>query len=109
MEIKRRRKCGLVKYVGVDVRQVDCVQCVIQQVTMMTSKLNNVYINTENELLISFKDAIRNNMNAIHTSNDCDYIGTYYVWADDTYCLNTEVSEYSWKSDDFHIIEVKGM
>lgn len=64
-----------------------------------------VEICSEDDLPDIFQSAINGGTHLLHSLYD-SYLGTYYVWPDGSYCLDTEANEFQWKSDDYYIIQI---
>lgn len=65
-----------------------------------------IEIKDEEELEDIFRIAIDSRVRLLSSLHD-NFLGTYYIWADGSYCLDTEIEEYGWKSDDFYIVRIK--
>lgn len=64
-----------------------------------------IEIYDEDDLPDIFRRSIAGGTHLLRSVFD-NYLGTYYVWPDGTYCLDTEANEFQWKSDDYYIIRI---
>jgi hypothetical protein len=64
-----------------------------------------VEINSGDDLIDVFQKAMDSRAHLLYSLHD-NYLGTYYVWSDGSYCLDEEASEFQWKSDDYYIIRI---